>query len=133
MKKIVLRLTGLYLNLLALFSPRLAGQKGFELFCSPQKVPLKKHQLDYLNTGESFTFQSEGVRIQGFKWGSGSKKILFIHGWQSHSFRWKNYIESFSKEEYTLYAFDAPAHGQSGGKFLNLPVYSQAIERFFHE
>src|SRR5205814_6990297 len=62
----------------------------------------------------------------------GNKKILFLHGWQSHSFRWKNYIEAFSKEDHTIYALDAPAHGLSAGRHMNIPIYSDVIESFLY-
>lgn len=128
MKKIA-KLIGWYLNTLALLAPSTAGRKGFYLFCTPLAPPVKPHHHEFLNTAEKVVFEHEGTAIQTYRWGSGRRKILFLHGWQSHSFRWKNFIESFSKE-YTVYALDAPAHGLSGGKYINLPVYSRLIEHF---
>ena len=63
--------------------------------------------------------------------GNGARKIAFLHGWQSHTYRWKKYIQTFSHEEYSIYAFDAPAHGLSDGKYANIPIYSKAIANFF--
>jgi pimeloyl-ACP methyl ester carboxylesterase len=50
-----------------------------------------------------------------------------LHGWQSHTYRWKVYIEALSKD-HTVYTLDAPGHGLSGGKLLNVPLYSEVIE-----
>ncbi|MDQ3393598.1 MAG: alpha/beta hydrolase [Bacteroidota bacterium] len=50
-----------------------------------------------------------------------------MHGWQSHSFYWKNYVKAISKEEFTIYAIDAPGHGHSSGNFLNVPFYGEVI------
>ena len=130
MKKIITRLVGLYFNILVLFSPRTAGRKGFYLFCTPQRPSIKDYHQNFLNTSEKLSFGCNGDMIQYYRWGTGDKVLLFLHGWQSHTFRWKNYIEAFSKEEFTIYAIDAPAHGLSGGKYLNLPIYSTVIERF---
>jgi pimeloyl-ACP methyl ester carboxylesterase len=132
MKKILAKLVGLYLNLLAIIAPRAAGRKGFNFFCTPFTTPLKDHQRQFLDTAEKSSFLCDGVKIQVYRWGHGDKKILFLHGWQSHSFRWKNYIEALPKDRYTLYALDAPGHGLSGGKYLNLPAYSQVIESFLY-
>ena len=132
MKRIIIKLSGMYLNLLALISPGSAGRKGFYLFCTPRRVSLKDHQLDFLDSAEKSSFECDGTTIQVYRWGTGEKKILFLHGWQSHSFRWKNYIESFSKDEFTMYALDAPGHGLSGGKYLNLPIYSNVVESFLY-
>ena len=130
MKKLIPKLIGWYFNLLTLIVPGTAGRKGFYLFCTPRSAALKDHQRKFLDTAEqsSFAFYNNAIRV--YRWGHGPTRILFLHGWQSHSFRWKNYIDAFPKDEYTLYAFDAPAHGQSEGKYLNLPVYSQVIEKF---
>ncbi len=128
MKKLVARLIGTYFNMIALFSPRIAGRKGFYLFCTPQRPALKKYHHDFLNTAEKLSFEHRGDTIQYYRWGTGKKIILFLHGWQSHSFRWKNYIEALSKDDFSIYAMDAPGHGLSGGRYLNLPVYSSAIE-----
>jgi pimeloyl-ACP methyl ester carboxylesterase len=132
MKTIVPRLIGIYLNVLSVFAPRLAGRKGFNLFCTPRSAPLKDHQNKFLDTAEGSRFWHGGAWVQTYRWGNGPQKILFLHGWQSHTYRWRNYIESFPQDEFTIYALDAPAHGRSGGKRLSLPAYSDVIESFLY-
>lgn len=133
MNKIIPKLIGTYLNTMSLVAPAKAGRQGFYLFCSPLKPPLKRHHLEFLDSSEKFKFELNGDSLQAYRWGSGPRKILFLHGWQSHTYRWKKYIQSFPTDEFTMYAFDAPAHGLSGGKYLNLPIYSNAIVKFFEE
>lgn len=133
MKKLIAKLIGGYFNILVFFAPRLVGRQGFYLFSTPQRAPVKDHHHEFLNTSEKFTFDCDGNKIQAYKWGTGDKVILFLHGWQSQVFRWKNYINALSKKQYTIYAFDAPGHGQSGGKRLNLPIYSNVIEEFIRQ
>jgi len=132
MQRIIAKLIGLCINLLALVSPRKAGEWGFYLFCTPRRAPLKDNHRQFLESAERSSFLYDGYKIQVYRWGHGARKVLFLHGWQSHTFRWKNYIEAFDREEYTLYAFDAPGHGHSGGKYLNLPIYSQVLETFLN-
>lgn len=133
MKKIVPKAVGFYLNTLSYLAPGRVGEVGFNIFCTPIAPPIKPHHKAYLETATLFTFQSDGHAMQGYRWGSGAKKIVFFHGWQSHSYRWKKYIESFSHEEYSIFAFDAPAHGLSAGKYANIPLYSNAISNFFRQ
>ncbi|MDZ4713843.1 MAG: alpha/beta hydrolase [Cytophagales bacterium] len=133
MKKLLAKLVGWYFNTLVFFAPRLVGRQGFYLFSTPMRGALKDHHHEFLNTAQKFTFQSDGNTLQAFKWGTGPKVILFLHGWQSQTFRWKNYIQALSHEEFTIYAFDAPGHGQSSGKRLNLPIYSNALEEFIRQ
>ncbi len=130
MKKIILKLVGLYFNLLSLVAPRFTANKGFFLFSTTRRNVLKDYHHTFLNSSEKFSFDCDGNRIQCYRWGTGDKVVVFFHGWQSHSFRWKNYIDAFSKEEFTIYAMDAPGHGLSGGRYCNLPIYSKAIEKF---
>lgn len=133
MKSFAIKMLGTYLELLAVVSPSEAARKGFLLFCRPLRVPVNEKQRAFFDSGNKFSLTHEGYEIQGYRWGSGPKKILFLHGWQSHSYRWKPYIESLSKEEYTIYSLDAPGHGLSSGSFLSVPLYSSLIETFIRE
>ncbi|HYF70917.1 MAG TPA: alpha/beta hydrolase [Ohtaekwangia sp.] len=129
MKKLIPLILGRCINLLSAIAPRYAGQIGFKVFCYPFRGTLKPYHKKFLSTAKTSILQHEGQRIQVYQWGSGAKKIVFFHGWQSHSYRWKNYIEQFPANEYTLYALDAPGHGLSTGSFLTVPLYSVVIEK----
>lgn len=123
----------MYLNLLSLVLPRKAGLIGFQLFCRPFRLVITQKQKEFFNTADRFTIVHEGTIIQCYKWGNGPKKILFLHGWQSHTYRWKAYIDALSKEEYTIFSLDAPGHGLSEGNFLSVPLYSSLTERFIND
>ena len=127
MKKIITTILGLSINLLALFSPKKAGRLGFMLFCKPFRGRITDYHKQFLFSSDQFSFEHDGITIQAYRWGHGPKNILFLHGWQSHTFRWKAYIESLDKDEYSVFAFDAPGHGLSGGSFLNVPYYGEII------
>lgn len=127
-----MRVIGLYLNTLSYVAPDKAARLGFSLFCYPARVPISAKQKAFLATAAQSSFKHEDVSIRTYQWGSGPKKILLVHGWQSHSYRWKRYVESLPKEEYTIYAFDAPGHGFSEGRFLSVPLYSEVIESFIN-
>ncbi|NOS55623.1 MAG: alpha/beta hydrolase [Cyclobacteriaceae bacterium] len=134
MNKVIIRIIGFYLNSLALIAPKAAGKKGFELFCWPRRIKMKPHQLEFLNqSDEKFTIDYAGKKVQGYRWGKGKKKILLLHGWQSHSYWWRYVINRLTKEEFTIFSLDAPGHGLSEGDFLNLPHYSGLIEQFIAE
>ncbi len=133
MKKLMIRMTGLYLEGLAWVAPRYAAKKGFFLFCRPFRVAANKKQLAFFHTATQFQIEHEGYTVQGYRWGNGKKKILFLHGWQSHTYRWKPYIDALSKDEYTIYSLDAPGHGLSSGNFLTVPLYSTLVENFMRQ
>ncbi len=122
-----------YLNTLAWVAPKKAGNKGFYLFCNPRRRPVKPHHMEFLDTAEKFTIDYAGKKVQGYKWGNGEKKLLLVHGWESHSYWWKNIVSALSKEKFTIYSIDAPGHGLSEGTYINIPHYSGLIEKMILE
>jgi hypothetical protein len=133
MKNLIIRLYGLYLNTLAWLSPAKAAERGFLLFCKPFRVGITQKQKEFFNSADKFVIDHESEKIQGYQWGQGEKKVLFLHGWQSHTYRWKPYVEALRGEEYTIYSVDAPGHGLSTGSFLSVPLYSSLIENFIRD
>ncbi|MBA4055172.1 MAG: hypothetical protein C0490_10705 [Marivirga sp.] len=130
MKKLIMKGIGLYLNSLAHIAPRKTAHFGFDLFCHPFRVPINAKQRAFLETASQSAFHYNGIKLRTYQWGNGPKNILLLHGWQSHTYRWKKYVESINKDEYTIHAFDAPGHGLSEGKFLSVPLYSEIIEDY---
>lgn len=130
MKTIIVKILGFYLNTLAYLAPRKAGKDGFLLFCRPVRLKISQKQKEFFNSADKFKIQFDDLTIQGYRWGNGEKKIVFLHGWQSHTYRWKAYIDALPKDSYTIYALDAPGHGSSDGNFLSVPVYSTLIHQF---
>ncbi|WP_276369399.1 alpha/beta hydrolase [Chryseolinea sp. H1M3-3] len=126
MKNIITKSIGAGLNTLAHIAPAKTAQLGFELFCRPIRVPINEKQQAFFNSATKESFTYNGNHIQTYRWGTGEKVIMLLHGWQSHSYRWKIYIEALSKD-HTVYTLDAPGHGLSGGKMLNVPLYSEVI------
>lgn len=128
-KKLLIFSIGFYLNVLSWIAPRRAAENGFLLFCRPQRRAVKPHHREFLDTAEKFTIDYAGKKVQGYRWGSGPRKILLLHGWESHSYWWKSVVGNLSKEEFTLIAVDAPGHGLSAGSYINIPHYSGLIEQ----
>lgn len=126
--KFIVSLIGWYFNTFAYVFPQLIARQAFRVFCTPFGVKLKPQQLAFLEAAENFSFDYNGTLIAGYKWGTGSNSVLCVHGWQSHSYRWKKFIEMLDKDKYTVYAIDAMAHGKSEGKLINVPMYADLIE-----
>lgn len=133
MQKVIVYLLSNYLRLVNSISPRLGGKHAFLLFCYPFPLKFKKYQSDFLKTSHFSFLDFEGKRIAKYKWGSGEKVILCLHGWQSNSFRWKKYVEVLDKKKYTMICLDAPAHGRSDGVLFNVPMYARLIQQFLEQ
>jgi pimeloyl-ACP methyl ester carboxylesterase len=130
LQKIVSKSTGLYFNIMAYFRPEKLKKDGFNLFCTPFSRKLKPHHQAFLNTGLAEILTIDGNKIQTYSWGNGSKKVLMVHGWASHSFRWQAYVEALVKNDFTVLALDAPAHGNSTGKIMNIVIYEKVLSGF---
>lgn len=133
MQKVIVYLLSNYLRLVNSISPRLGGKHVFLLFCYPFPLKFKKYQSDFLKTSHFSFLDFEGKRIAQYRWGSGEKVILCLHGWQSNSFRWKKYVEVLDKKKYTMICLDAPAHGRSDGVLFNVPMYARLIQQFLEQ
>ena len=122
------RLYGLYFNLLALFSKKNAAEKAFTLFCTPRKGKVLPIQKDFLKKAESGVVEFGGMKLQTYHWPGDKPTVLLLHGWESNSFRWRNLITYLIEEGFNVIAFDAPAHGSSTGKILNVPIYAECTD-----
>jgi len=132
-KKVMQKTVGFYFNVLAYVHPKMLQKKGFALFCNPFAHKVKPHQMQFLEKGIAEVIDFENYKIQTYKWGNGSKKILMVHGWASHSFRWKKYVEHLLQHDFTVYALDAPAHGLSTGKLIHVVVYAKVMALFLQK
>lgn len=116
------------LNILAVVSKKKAAEKAFEIFCTPVKRSKRKKAPDIFDKGEKLTFDLYGLEITGYRWNTSSaRKVLIVHGFESNSKNFDRYIVPLVRKGYEVMAFDAPAHGRSGGKQLTLPLYVKTI------
>ena len=129
MNKLTPKVYGQYFNLLAFFSKRKAAQKAFDVFSTVRKGRVQPPQVDYLNNAKHQVIETENHSLQTYQWPGSGKTVLLIHGWESNSFRWRNLISFLQEENYNIVAFDAPGHGHSSGSNLDLPLYTDCIQK----
>ncbi|HTI93413.1 MAG TPA: alpha/beta fold hydrolase [Puia sp.] len=117
------------LNILALASPRKAAIKAFRFFCTPQQRVTKKGSAQF-EGGERLSFRLDKHVVRGHRWLPAQtplKRILIAHGFESASRNFEVYIAALVKKGYEVVAFDAPAHGQSGGRRMLLTDYVKML------
>ena len=114
-------------KLLSSISKKKAAEKAFELFCTPQKRNLKKIPPVF-REAEKLQFSIDGITVKGWRWNHpAERKVLLIHGFESSVINFDSYVKPLVKKGYEVLAFDAPAHGRSGGKRITAPLYKQTI------
>jgi len=134
-KSLIVKGIGGFLELQFKFSPNRAIINAFQLFCKPQKGRVQTHQESFLNEARYKVEEIEEHHLQVYCWEGkdASKTICFFHGWNSNTYRWRQLVERFQALGYTIYAIDAPAHGYSQGKYLNIVLYSKCIAHMVSE
>lgn len=132
MNKLIPLAYGAMLNSMALVSPKRAGRKAFFRFCRPARPPLRERHKSWLEASRYKLMDTPYGPVQVYKWGSGPKKVLFAHGWQSHSYFWRGCVERLPAG-WTAYSMDAPGHGLTGGNYFNAVVWSYILEQLTKE
>jgi pimeloyl-ACP methyl ester carboxylesterase len=126
------RRVGTAINGLSYIAPSLAGRLAFRLFCTPRRQAIKGRDQEFLATSTQYSFEAEDLQIQSYTWHPALPdpvgRVLFVHGWESNSARWRKYVKLFCEAGWEVTAFDAPAHGRSGGRMIQLPMYSRVIK-----
>ena len=114
--------------LIALRSPQKAAKKAFALFCTPQRGKQQKPSA-IIKKAELISFNMNNLAIYGYRWNHpSSKKVLIAHGFESSARNFDGFIPALTDKGYEIIAFDAPAHGQSEGKEITLPIYVQTLQ-----
>lgn len=124
LKKITPLIIGKFIQFKAFITPKKAIEQAFNIFCTPRKGQAKEKHQEFFDTAIEEKFSTNNHQIQTYHWEGKGKTIVLLHGWESNSFRWKSLVELLQKENYNIIAIDAPAQGNSSGKYLNVPLYT---------
>ena len=124
---IIPKIVGFLINIISLFSSRLAALIALKLFSTPKKGHIKKSEVDFLDSAFREEIKYDNLSIMTYRWLGKKDTIILAHGWESNSFRWKQLIETLKPFDYNIIALDAPAHGSSGGNNFNALLYAECI------
>ncbi len=114
-------------KILASVSKKRAAEKAFALFRTPQSRN-KKELPAIFREAEKLQFKFNGVVIRGYRFNKGGiRKVQILHGYESSVINFDRYIKPLIRKGYEVLAFDAPAHGRSGGKMISAPEYKEMI------
>ncbi len=118
---------------LGMVSPAVAGKSAFDLFCTPFPKYKKRKAPAIFNQAKSLYVKVDGdINIHGFEWNASKpngKTVLIVHGYASYFYKFEQYIAPLLKAGFRVLGFDAPGHGTSEGKYINILIYKDAIEQ----
>jgi pimeloyl-ACP methyl ester carboxylesterase len=127
-QQLVLKYIRTKFGILSAISKRKAAERAFKLFCTPQYRNKKKLPRIF-EQAEVIKLRFLNYTIQGYRWNrSADKKVLILHGFESSVINFDRYVKPLIRKGYCVLAFDAPAHGRSTGKEINVLIYRDFID-----
>ncbi|MDX6314790.1 MAG: hypothetical protein QOF44_4254 [Streptomyces sp.] len=122
------------LNATSLIAPRLAGKGVFALFRRPViRAGLRPADRELMDEARTGRLTVSGKRVVTYRWGSGERPVLLVHGWQSRASHLAGFIAALREKGYSPVAFDAPGHGESAGQATSIFEYREAIHQLHAE
>ncbi len=110
---------------LAAVSPALAGRAGARLFLTPPRHAPPRRERGALDGAEPFALRHGRLLLRGWTLGTGPAVIL-VHGWGGRSGQLAPIAHALATAGCTAVAFDAPAHGRSGGRTTSMVGFAEA-------
>jgi len=126
---LLLRIIPTVFPVLEKISPWLANQYFVFLFFTPFKYQATEKERKAETFAEKFIIEVDGKKIQCYRWGSGNKTVLVVHGWAGRATQFRRFVKPLLKAGYSIVGFDGPAHGQSEGRSTNLQEFRTVIEK----
>ncbi len=115
-------------KVLTAVSKRKAAEEAFKLFSTPIfKTGIQTPTV--FGFAERLEIRLNNLLLQGYRWNKDKPNtILILHGFGSAAHNFKSYVTAMLEKGYQVLAFDAPAHGRSGGKTVTAIDYALMID-----
>jgi len=122
-------------KILTAISPLLASRFAARLFLSPfrYKLPDREMEMDKKSIQETINIPSISRQIVVYKYGTGQKKVLLVHGWSGSGTQLCVIAKELVDKGFSVISFDAPAHGKAPGKSSMMPFFIEAIHHIEKE
>jgi len=123
------------LRFLNAIHPYLGMRLAVFFFSKPIKYKRPNRETPVFIQAKKFFFQSKSLnkRVNCYRWEGKGPKIILVHGWSSRATNFYKIIEKLIFLGYDVYAFDAPAHGESKGVTTNLLQFICVLEELIEE
>jgi pimeloyl-ACP methyl ester carboxylesterase len=129
-QRIVVRYYQAKFKALAHLSPAKAATMAFDLFCTPQNGKARRKAPPVFHQAQKIHLMFHNKRVKGFHWKGAHPSagtVLICHGFNSCSYRFDAYVQALLHRGFDVLAFDAPGHGTSDGRRINVLWYRDII------
>ncbi|WP_217184945.1 alpha/beta hydrolase [Streptomyces sp. AC495_CC817] len=114
----------------AVVSPALAGDLAYRAFFSTAPA-MRVHPRDEATHTAACTgrLRVRDTDVVTYEWGAGDRTVLLLHGWRGRASQFAPLVRELVAEGLRVVAFDAPAHGSSGGRRTDVRDWVDAAEQ----
>ena len=111
-------------------SPLLAGDLAYRLFFSTRpRMAVRAADAATHDDARRGTLLVRGIPVTTYTWGTGPRTVLLLHGWRGRASQFAPLVRELVAEGFRVVAFDAPAHGSSGGRHTDIRDWVDAAEQ----
>jgi len=128
-----LKLVRFGFNTIGRIFPAKASQIALKLFGTPRMRARHKVSDDLIDSAKKSSIWVNNLNIKMYQWGEGDKTILLVHGWESRGTALRTFVPGIIKAGFKVIAFDAPAHGDSDGKYATLLTFAEVISAIIEQ
>jgi predicted alpha/beta-fold hydrolase len=107
--------------------PRTAWNWACKQFFTPIKIDFTKKELDFLTTSSASFLDINDKKIAIYEWGKG-RTVILQHGWGGKGVQFVEMIKALVTTGFHVVVLDAPAHGNSTGKWTSAFEFMEVIE-----
>ena len=93
--------------------PAIFVRKAYQYLTTPMVFKIRPHETEVLNQAEKETLAFNGFAIQLYRWGTGTTRVLLVHGWEGHAGNFADLVPPLLAKNFSVVAFDGPSHGAS--------------------
>jgi pimeloyl-ACP methyl ester carboxylesterase len=116
------------LRALQAVAPALAGRVAARLFMTPPRHGRAPAGWRAVAAAAPFELRTRRATLRGVRLGRGPA-VLLVHGWGGRGDQLAPFAAPLLDAGCSVIAYDAPAHGASGGRTTNMPEVAEAIAR----
>lgn len=108
-------------------SPSLAARLALRLFVTPPRRRLDPEDAPVVAQATRLSLRAGGDEFTIWRWEGSGPTVVLLHGWGSHAARFGSFIAPLRAAGFSVIGIDAPAHGDSPGKYSDLPRFRDSL------
>lgn len=129
----MLKLIRPFLLLIERIAPQINARMAFQAISKPKVRPMRDFERAIEAEADQATLSFKHFSIRSYRWGKGAKQALLIHGWEGRAANFGAIVPLLVAQGYTVYAYDAPCHGNSSRGSITVFDYAAFVKMLLVE